>query len=506
MKKINPYLPKISITPTQFIYFCCMKTRFVQFFIYVLIGYTAVGQEKWDLQKCVDFALKNNISVRQADLQSRFSQLTLKQNKSGQYPSLNFDGSGGYRFGRSENPTTGVLEDNKFMNFGMQLQSQVTVFNWFSIKNTIEASRLSWEADKQQIEKAQNDIALNVAVAYLQILLSREQVNLARVQLEQSKEQLNVTRKRVDAGSLPELNAAELEAQLARDSAALITADGAVLQYILQMKALLNLDAAAPFDVVVPPVGLIPVEPIAELQPDAVYASALANLPQQKVNNLRLQSAQKSVAAAKGNMYPTISAFGSLFSNAIYYRRPDYGQVITGYSSSSGLRTNVNGTFYAVEIPQIGEGPTRIGYLTPAGIGTQFNNNFGQNIGIGLSVPIFNGRQARTGWDRSKLQVKQWELTKEQDNMTLKQDIYKAYNDAMTALHKFNANKKAVETSQKAYDYSQKRYQVALLSTFELLISQNNLQRAKIDLLYSEYDYVFKIKLLEFYKGKGLKL
>ncbi|MEI9809749.1 MAG: TolC family protein [Bacteroidota bacterium] len=191
------------------------------------------------------------------------------------------------------------------------------------------------------------------------------------------------------------------------------------------MKALLNLDAAVPFDIEVPPVGLIPVEPLADLQPDAVYASAIANLPQQKINELRVQSAQKSVAAAKGNMYPTISAFGSLFSNALYFRRPDYGRVITGYSTSSGLRTNVNGTFYSVEIPEIGAGNTRIGYITPGNLGTQFGNNFGQNIGIGLSVPIFNGRQARTGWDRSKLQVMQWELTKEQDNMTLKQIFIK---------------------------------------------------------------------------------
>ncbi|MEI9809751.1 MAG: TolC family protein [Bacteroidota bacterium] len=105
----------------------------------MLLAFNIVsGQEKWDLKKSVDYALKNNISVRQADLQSRFSQLTLRQNKAGQFPNLNFDASGGYRLGRSENPTTGVLEDNNFMNFGLQLQSQVTLFNWFSKKNTLK--------------------------------------------------------------------------------------------------------------------------------------------------------------------------------------------------------------------------------------------------------------------------------------------------------------------------------------------------------------------------------
>jgi outer membrane protein len=464
------------------------------------------AQDKWDIQRCVDFAMKNNISIRQSDLQARFSELTIKQNKAAQLPNLNFNGSAGYRLGRSDNPTTGVLEDNNFLDFGVQLQSQVTLFNWFNLKNTREASRLSWEADKQQIEKAQNDVALNVAVAYLQILLSREQVKVTRVQVGQTIELLNITRKKVDAGSLPELNAAELEAKLATDSSSLITAEGLVQQYILQMKALLNLDAAAPFDVAEPPVGIIPVVPLAELQPDAVYALAIANLPQQKVNDLRLQSAMKSVAASRGKMYPTFSAFGSLFSNAISFRRPIYDQVIAGYSTSSGLRTNVSGTYYAVEIPIVQDGTNRIGYFKPGNLGTQFNNNFGQNIGIGLSVPILNSRQARTAWERSKLQVKQLELTKELDNQTLKQDIYKAYNDAMVALQKFNSNKKSVEFSQKAYEYAQKRYEVALLSTYDLITTQNNLQRARIDLLYSQYDYVFKIKLLEFYRGQGIKL
>ncbi|MBC7947867.1 MAG: TolC family protein [Chitinophagaceae bacterium] len=487
-----------------------MRFRLLPLVFVLLIFTSSFSQpvtDKWDLQRAVEYALKNNISVRQADLQTRFSALVLQQNKAGQFPSLNFNGSAGYRLGRSENPTTGVLEDNNFFNLGMQLQSQVTLFNWFAIKNTIAASRLSWEADKQQVAKAQNDIALNVAVAYLQILLSREQVNLARVQVDQSSEQLRITRKRVDAGSLPELNAAELEAQLARDSAMFVTAEGSVQQFILQMKALLNLDAAVPFDVVVPPVGMIPVEPLAELQPDAVYASAIANLPQQKVNELRLQSAEKSVAAAKAFMYPSISAFGSLSTSAIsFQKRPIYEQVIAGYTTNAGLRANVGGTFYPIEIPDIQSGTTVVDYFRPGRITKQFSNNFGQSVGIGLSVPIFNGRQARSGWDRSKLVVKQWELTAELDNMTLKQDIYRAYTDATTALQKYNANRKTVEASQKAYNFAQKRYELALLSTFELVTSQNNLQRARIDMLYAQYDYVFKIKLLEFYKGQGLKL
>lgn len=464
----------------------------------------ASAGEKWDIVRCVDYALKNNISVRQTDLQSRFSALTYKQSKLSLYPNANFQGSVGYGFGRSENPVTGVLEDQNIFSNSFGLSASVTIFNWFSKKNTIAANKLTYEADIAQIQKAQNDVSLNVAVAYLQILLTKEQANLAAVQIQTTQQQLDATRKRVDAGVLPELNATELEAQLARDSSAYISADASVQQIILQMKALLNLDAAVPFDVETPPVDRIPVLSLMEMQPETVYQLALANLPQQKVNDLRLRSAAKSAESARGSMYPIISLFGNLNTRYGYSRIPLYDQVVTGYSNT-GLRTNVGGTYYNVEAPVVVPGD-KIGNVPITNYGTQLRNNFGQNIGIGVTVPIFNGGTARTNWERSKLSIRQLELTKEQDNQTLKQDIYKAYYDALAAIQKYNSDKKAVEAGEKAFGYSQKRYDLNLLSTLELITSQNNLLRARIQALYSQYDYVFKMKLLEFYRGQGLKL
>ena len=465
------------------------------------------AQEKWSLQKCVEYALKNNISVKQTDLQSQFSSLNLKQSKASQLPSFNFSGSAGNSFGLSENPTTGILENNSFFNTGAQLQAQVSLFNWFSKRNANEANRLTYEADIQQTQKIKNDIALNVAVAYLQVLLAREQINLSKIQVQQTSSQLESTQKQVDAGKLPELNAAQLEAQLANDSSSLITADASAQQFVLQLKALLNLDAGAPFDVETPPVDMIPLENLAELQPENVYSSALINLPQQKVNELRIKSAMKDVAVAKAALYPNISAFGGLDTRYAHFQKaPIYNQVITGYSVTP-LRTDAGGgIFYNVEQPVLQNGNTILGYVRSDGFSKQFRENFGQNIGIGLSVPILNGRRARTGWEQSKLTVRNLELTKELGDQQLKQDIYKAYIDATAAIQKFNANKKGVQTAQKAYDFANKRYELGLLSTYELLNSQTALQTAKTQLLYAQYDYVFKVKLLEFYKGQGLKL
>jgi outer membrane protein len=267
----------------------------------------------------------------------------------------------------------------------------------------------------------------------------------------------------------------------------------------LQMKALLNVDAGLPFEIVTPSVQGIPVENLADLQPEAVYNLAIANMPQQKVDEFNLKAALKSVEVARGSMYPTISLFGSLGSR--FNSKSKEVKSITPKTSTTPFGTvTVGGTPYLVYpvLPDYTYG--KIKYFD------QLNQNFSQSIGLSVSVPILNGGTLRTAWQRSKLSVKQVELTKEQNSFTLKQDIYNAYNDAVAAVQKFNADKKSVEASQKAYDFAIKRYDLGILSTYDLITTQTSLQQAKIQLLYSQYDFVFKMKLLEFYKGQGLKL
>ena len=481
-----------------------MNRKFFCLLFLLPAWFSVKAQEKWDLRRCVDYALANNISVKQADLQVKFSELTYKQNKGSQLPTLNSSINTGYSFGLSENPTTGVLENQKRFSLTPGIQSSVTLFNWFSIKNAIEASRITVEADKAQVTKVQNDIALNVAVAYLQVLLAKQQANIAEVQVKQTQSQVDFTSKQVRAGSLPELNLAELQAQLASDSSTLITAQTSVQQFVLQLKALLNLDAALPFDVDTPPVDLIPVETIADLQPDKVYQLAVANLPQQRVNELRIQSAQKQVKSARGEMYPGIGAFGNLNTRYISYRVPNYSKVISGYDTTA-LLVNTGSASYKVLSPRLTQGPQN-GYITADPLGTQFSNFFGQSIGIGIQIPIFNGNRARINWNRAQLTVQQLQLQNDLDKQTLKQDIYNAYTNAVSSLEKYNASTKAVSAADKAYNFAQKRYNANLLSTYDLINSQNRLARSRLEMVSAQFDYVFRMKLLEFYKGQGLKL
>jgi len=455
--------------------------------------------EKWDLRKCVEYALQNNVTIKQADLQKKFAELELQQSKWAAWPSANFSTNLGYGSGRNQDPTSFSLITTDYIFNNFSLQASFDFFNWFTKKNTIVVKDLNLQATNEGVEKAKNDIALNVAVSYLQILLASEQINVAKVQVEQTKLQLESTRKQVQAGKLPELNAANLESQLANDSSNLISAEAAKNQAILLLKVLLNLDPSVPFDVETPPVDAIPVESLGELQPEAVYALAVKNQPQQKVDELNLKAAITNVKVARGAMYPTISMFGSLGS--VFNNRSKKIVSTTAINPPIGTVT-VNGNTYTVYPPSPYEQPVfgNFPYFD------QLNQNFRQSIGIGVSVPILNGGVLRSNWLRLKLTVKQVELQKEKNSTALKQDIYKAYYDATAAIQKFNANKKAVETAERAYEFAKKRYDVGLLSTYDLITTQNNMLQAKINMMYSQFDFVFKMKLLEFYKGEGLKL
>ena len=481
-------------------YFCRMRYKFLVLLTLLIAASTAKAQEKWSLLKCVEYAMANNISVKQVDLQSKIAELTLKQSKYGQLPNLNFNGGPGFNSGRNQDPTTFSLITQSYLSASVQLQSSADIFNWFSKRNTIAANEWELQAAKANTDKLKNDIALSVANLYLQILLGMEQEKIAGIQLQQSQAQLINTRKLVDAGNLPELNAANLEAQVALDSSNVITAKGSVIQNVLSIKAFMGLDAATLFEIETPAAEKIFVGKLADLQPETVYALAIINMPQQRFNDFKLKAAQKTSAAARGGLYPTISAFGSLNSSFINSKRPIYQPTGTYSSNIFSPQVDINGVIYKVTDPNFVEvGENGIPFFS------QIDQNFRQSVGLSLSIPIFNGLGARTNYQKSKINIRNQELQKELDNQTLKQDIYKAYNAAMVAFEKLNAGEKSLQAAERTFYYAQKRYDVGMLGTFDLITSQNNQFTARLQNALNQYDYIFKMKVLEFYKGQGLK-
>jgi outer membrane protein len=459
---------------------------------------TISAQDKWDLKRCVEYAVNNNISVKQSDVAARLAELTFKQYQLSQIPTLGFGGNISYNSGQSQDPATFALITSGLWSNQYFIQSNVNFFNFNSLKNNIAGSKLAYQAADAATDKLKNDISLNVANAYLSTLLNYQTANAAQLQLKLSQSQLDITRKQVNAGTLPELNAAEIESQVAQDSSAYVTARSTAEQALLQLKAYMSLDAAVPFDIATPPVEQIPIEKIGDLQPDAVYVLALQNQPLQKEDALYIQAASKYVASSKGAMLPTFSLFGQFYTT--YTNQGlSYLEHPTTVNQFTGITKTTNDSVF-LSYPGTNITSSKTPYFT------QLNQNFRQTIGLSVNIPILNGGSLRTNYARSKLNLRNYQLQQQSDNLALKQNIYTAYALATAALQKFESQKVALSATKKSFDFAQKRYNVGLLNTIDLLTNQNNYFKAQVDLLYDQFDYVFKMKVLEFYKGMGIKL
>lgn len=460
----------------------------------------------WDLRRCVDHAMQNSISVRQADIAAKSSEIALRQSELQRIPSLNANINHGFSFGRTLDRTTNLFVSRSAMFEQISLQSNVLLFNFGSQRSLIEANRYTAEADKASIDRARNDIGLSVANQYLRTLLSKEQLELSRIVLRQTQAQLSNTRKLVNAGSLPELNAAELEATEARDSATMVQTMSQYQLELLSLKSLLNLPADQPFEIDAPPVDRIPVDNILEQDPAAIYDVAMRTQPQIKANSLRARASEKVLAARKSQLYPSISAFGQLNTNFNQFFLKNTGYNVTGEAPTGSYVKSGTSTLpvYAptgtLVTSKRGFGELWNGY------GKQLSDQFGQGIGFSVNIPIFNGGQARANIERAKLDIQRNQLTTEQDSLRLKQDIYTAYESAKGSYQTFQAREKAVRTAERSFELASKRYDIGVMQTIEWLTIQNNLTRAKIDRLVAQYDYVFRMKVLEFYKGQGLRL
>lgn len=466
-----------------------------------------VGQGAfWDLKRCVEYGMQNNVNVKQAEINAEQSVINLDQAALQKLPNLSYGLTHGFSFGRTLDRTTNVYTDRSAMFQQMSLQSNMLLYNFGARRNNEAAASLNMQADKAAVDKIKNDIGLSIAQQYLRALLTYEQVEISKVVLDQTRAQYNNTRKLVDAGSLPELNAAELEATYARDSATFVQAVSTAELDKLSLKSLLNLPADQEFELVIPPVDRIPVDNILEVRPDVIFEIALTNQPQMKVNDLRKQASLKTLKVAEAQMKPSITGFGQLASNFNQFLKKSTGVNYLGEQATSAY---------------IKQGTTQIPVYTPNyeinfakrslgqywdGYGKQIRDQFGQGLGLSINVPIFNGHQARGNMERARLDVKRNDLAIDRDKLQLKQDIYTAYYSASGAFQTFKAREKAVQTASRTFELASKRYELGVMQTIEWLQNQNSLTRAKIDKVVAQYEFVFRMKVLEFYKGQGLRL
>ena len=482
-----------------------MLLRITLFFIsfsFFFVGLSA--QESWSLEKCVQYAQQNSLTIKQAQYGIKNAELTAKQSKYNRLPSVNGSVGAGYQFGRTIDPTTNSFNNESIGYNSYSLNAGVTLYDGNRINNTIKQSKVDLQAANLDAQASVNDISLFVASAYLSILLAEEQLENAQNRRALSQEQLQQTEKLIEAGTLPVNDKLDFIAQIALDEQAIIVAQNLVTSNYLNLKQLMELDPNTEISVVKPDVPVPTDARPEDFTLNQVYTAALGTQPQVQASDLRIQSAKFGESLAKGNLLPTVSLFGGLSTN---------------YSSVGKDFLNPN-TENAVQVldpvgtPLVVNGAEVIvqQYLTEGivfpnkSFGDQINENFGQNIGISVQIPIYNNHFNRISMERARVNALNAEVTSQQVRQTLKTDVQRSIADARAAKESYGASQRSVEAAEAAFDNAQKRFDLGVINTLEFSTARNNYDRAQVELIRAKYQYIFNLKIVDFYLGKELKL
>jgi len=477
-----------------------ISTVFIPFLFAITTSY---AQENWDLQKCIDYAYQNNVTVQQSALNVERSEIGLKQSKLGLLPNLNGGATHGYNFGQRIDPFTNTFATERVRTNNLFLSSSLDVFNGFSKVNDAKRSQQDLEASKYDLESIKNDIALQVCLAYLRILQNKESLAVSENQIALTQQQVDRMGKLVDAGQMPRGTLYDLESQLAQEQLNLVTNQNAVTLSLLSMTQLLQLEPekARDFDIVKPNLTDEGVELLSNSAQD-IYIKAKTLMPQVQAAEARQSSAEYALSSSQGLLYPSLQLSGSLGSGYSGINR-----IITdeGELTSFPIGTVVVGgdVLMVNSFPQ--PDPTTQTFETKS-FGDQLQDNFNQNLQLTLSMPIFNGWSAKANVERAKINQLDADLSYRQVTNQLRFDIEQAYADAKAAMNTYMASQQAVRALEESFKYAQVRYEQEVINAVDFNTTKTQYTNAQVDMLRSKYDFVFRTKILDFYLGNPITL
>jgi Outer membrane protein len=456
---------------------------------------SGIAQKSWTLEECIKYALDNNIQIKRQELQTESNQNNLEQSKFQILPSVNGNASHGWNFGHSTDRITNQVYTTTVMSDNFTLQASLTLFSGFQIINTVQQNKYLVEKSLQDYQRARNDISLQIATAFLQILFCEEALTIAQSQLDVTTLQLEKTKRLVEVGNKAKGDLLQIQAQEANEKFNVVNAKNNLKIANLTLAQLLELKNTDDFKTLRPDSVAINYNNILS-SVDEIYKDAENKLPNIKSAEYDLKSSEKGLAIAQGSLYPKLTLSGSIgtgYSDA--YQKTDsvgYSSATIGYvNGDQNLPvTNVYQRFYYGNYP----------------FANQLKDNIYKAIGFNLSVPIFNGFQAQNYVRNSKLKVKDSQYALEQSRKSLYAEIQKAHADAIAALERYNAANEAVISNEESFKYTQQKFDVGLVNSVDFNVAKNNLTKAKSDLIQAKYEYVFKIKVLDFYKGNPITL
>lgn len=455
-------------------------------------GGTQSTIQKWTFQQCIDHALQNNIQIKQSELNIALSEANLSQSMANFLPDLNGGVSHSYNFGRSIDPFTNYFTTERIQSNNFSLSSSITLFSGFRNLNTYKQNKIDLKVSQFDSEKTKNDIILAIADGYLQILFSGELVENAAIQYATSQKQSERTEKLVNAGSLPESNLYEIKAQVAQDELTLVNAENQLDISKLNLAQLLDMKSYENFDIIKPDFSVL--DDIIFLETDKdIFNTAEQILPEIKSADLKVASAEKGVAVSKGANFPRLTFNGSMYS---------------GYSSARDLFEYEISPFQ-----QIGYTPTEPVYPLDSLIIAipkkypffqQVDDNFSQSLSFNLSIPVFNRLQTRTATSKAFIFQKNAEFEAVNKRNQLRKEIQQVIANAKAANKKYIAAKNQVYALQKVFKNTEIRYNQNMINSVDYSIAKKNFAKGESELVQAKYEYIFRIKILDFYQGKAI--
>ena len=422
----------------------------------LFFSFSSFAQEKLSLKDCINRAIEKNISIKNSSLDLLNSTENKKTAIGNLVPSFNINGNHSWNTGLTQNITTGILENQTTENSSMNMSVAVDVFNGLANIRRLHRANLDLLAKKYQLEDMKEDISLLVANSYLQILFNKEQLDVQKSQLKISQEELRNAKEKFNNGVIPEGNLFEIEANLALSEQNVIMAENGYQLSKLSLSQLLMFGDSDNFDIADDNYE-IPQTDILNKDAKEILEEAMKNRNDIKLAETNLEIAIKDQQISKSALLPSASAY---------------------YSYNS-----------------------RVIMDAPTSLKSQFDLNAGESIGLQLNIPIINGWSSRAGIKKSKLNVLRSKNLLDQTKMDLENTIYQALNDAKGAKKSYEAAKKSEISRKTAYEYAKERFENGALNTINYFQAQQLFETAQSELIKAKYDYIFKIKVLEFYFG-----
>ena len=446
--------------------------------------------KQYTLEECVMIALEKNISIQQSELDLEGADIDKADAFGNFLPRINAQSQHIWNNGLSQNITNGLIENltTQFSSFGGNIG--VTLFSGKQNINQLARANLNIISRQYQLEDMKDDISLFVANSYLQVMFNKELEQVQKYQLQLAQQELERTQIRIDAGVQTKAEIYEIEANLAAQEQALVQAENAFLLSRISLAQLLLITDYENFDIATVDYD-VPLSQILLEKPKKIYEKALTLRNDVKVGATNIEIAKKDIDLAKGALLPSLSAFYNYNTRISYSDRfIETGNLI---ETPIGV-VKENGSIVVTQFPEREISGAQ-------SFRNQFSQNDGQSYGLSLNIPIFNGLSVKNNIKRRKLNLKRTENLFEQTKLDLENTINQAYNNAEGAYKFYEASKKTLKARREAYVMAEQRFELGVMNSYDFIQAKQRYEISASDNVRAKYDYIFKLKVLEFYFG-----